>query len=72
MKKKTCYDCHGFKWQNINIYSILILFLLQFNAFFGSLDYDCTLKAMPRKMNVKLFLLPRELLSFINSTITIQ
>jgi hypothetical protein len=26
-KKKTCHDCHGFKWKNINIYSILIVFL---------------------------------------------
>jgi len=26
-KKKTCHDCHGFKWQNINIYQILIISL---------------------------------------------
>jgi hypothetical protein len=24
----TCHDCHGFKWQNINIYQILIVFSL--------------------------------------------
>jgi len=22
-KKKTCHDCRGFKWQNINIYPFL-------------------------------------------------
>jgi hypothetical protein len=29
MNEKTiiCHDCDGFKWQNINIYSILIVFL---------------------------------------------
>jgi hypothetical protein len=29
MNEKTviCHDCHGFKWQNINIYLILIVFL---------------------------------------------
>jgi hypothetical protein len=26
-KEITCHDCHGFKWQNINIYPILIIFL---------------------------------------------
>jgi hypothetical protein len=26
-KKKTSHDCHGFKWQKINIYPILIVFL---------------------------------------------
>jgi hypothetical protein len=26
-KTSTCYDCHGFKWKNINIYPILIVFL---------------------------------------------
>jgi hypothetical protein len=26
-KTITCHDCHGFKWQNINIYPILIVFL---------------------------------------------
>ncbi len=25
-KKKTYHDCHGFKWKNINVYPILILF----------------------------------------------
>jgi len=25
-KELTCYDCHGFKWKNINIYPILIVF----------------------------------------------
>jgi hypothetical protein len=24
-KTTTCHDCHGFKWQNINIYSILTI-----------------------------------------------
>jgi hypothetical protein len=40
----TCHDYHGFKWQNINIYQILTNFSLRFDAFFCSLDYDCTLK----------------------------
>jgi hypothetical protein len=26
-KTITCQDCHGFKWQNVNIYPILIIFL---------------------------------------------
>jgi hypothetical protein len=26
-KTITCHDCHGFKWQNINIYPILTIFL---------------------------------------------
>jgi hypothetical protein len=26
-KQITCHDCHGFKWQDINIYPILIIFL---------------------------------------------
>jgi hypothetical protein len=26
-KTTTCRDYHGFKWQNINIYPILIIFL---------------------------------------------
>jgi hypothetical protein len=26
-KAITYHDCHGFKWQNINIYPILIIFL---------------------------------------------
>jgi len=26
-KTITCHDCHGFKWKNINIYPILIIFL---------------------------------------------
>jgi hypothetical protein len=26
-KEITYHDCHGFKWQNINIYPILIIFL---------------------------------------------
>jgi hypothetical protein len=26
-KKKTCHYYYGFKWQNINIYQILIIFL---------------------------------------------
>jgi hypothetical protein len=25
-KAIICHDCHGFKWQNINIYQILIVF----------------------------------------------
>jgi hypothetical protein len=29
MNEKTiiCHDCHGFKWQNINIYPILTIFI---------------------------------------------
>jgi hypothetical protein len=26
-KAITCHDCHGFKWQNININQILTIFL---------------------------------------------
>jgi hypothetical protein len=26
-KEITCHDCHGFKWQNINIYQIFIVSL---------------------------------------------
>jgi hypothetical protein len=26
-KTTTCHECYGFKWQNINIYPILIIFL---------------------------------------------
>ncbi len=26
-KTTTCHDCHGFKWQNINMYSVLNIFL---------------------------------------------
>jgi len=26
-KTITCHDCHGFEWQNVNIYQILIIFL---------------------------------------------
>jgi hypothetical protein len=26
-KAMICHDCDGFKWKNINIYSILIVFL---------------------------------------------
>jgi hypothetical protein len=26
-KTITCHDCHGFKWKNIDIYPILIVFL---------------------------------------------
>jgi hypothetical protein len=26
-KTTTCHDCDGFKWQNINIYPILTIFL---------------------------------------------
>jgi len=27
-EKKTCHYFHGFKWQNINIYPILIIFVI--------------------------------------------
>jgi hypothetical protein len=27
-KTITCHDCHGFKWQNININQILTIFFL--------------------------------------------
>jgi hypothetical protein len=30
----TYHDCHGFKWQNINIYPILIVFLRNQTPFF--------------------------------------
>jgi len=34
MNEKTTYhDCHGFKWQNINIYPILIFFLCSSTSF---------------------------------------
>jgi hypothetical protein len=41
-KTITCYDCYDFKWQNINIYSIVTFCFLQFDTLFGSLDYDYT------------------------------
>jgi hypothetical protein len=40
-KPITCHDCHGFKWQNINIYSILI-YIFVIHTLFGSLDCDYT------------------------------
>jgi hypothetical protein len=33
MKKKNCHDFHGFKWKNINIYQILIIFLYSLMPF---------------------------------------
>ncbi len=43
MNEKTTYhDCHDFKWKNINIYPILIVFLCNLMPFFGKLDYDYT------------------------------
>ncbi len=41
-KEISCHDCHGFKWQYINIYPILIVFLCNPMPFFGSLDCDYT------------------------------
>jgi hypothetical protein len=38
-EKTNCNDCHGFKWQNINIYPILIVFLCNLTPF---LACDCT------------------------------
>jgi hypothetical protein len=32
-KVETYHDCHGFKWQNINIYPILIVFLCDLTPF---------------------------------------
>jgi hypothetical protein len=32
-KKKTCHDCNGFKWKNINIYLILNLFFCDMTPF---------------------------------------
>ncbi len=32
-KTITCHDCHGFKWKNINIYPILIVFLCDLMPF---------------------------------------
>jgi len=34
-KAVICHDCHGFKWQNINIYPILIVFLCDSTPFFA-------------------------------------
>ncbi len=41
-KPITYHDCHGFKWLDINIYSIWIVFLLRSDALFGLLDCACT------------------------------
>jgi hypothetical protein len=41
-KTITCHDCHGFKWQNINIYPFLKKHSLYFDALFGLLDCDYT------------------------------
>jgi hypothetical protein len=32
-KAITCHDFHGFKWQNINIYQILTVFLYSLTPF---------------------------------------
>ncbi len=40
-KTTTCHNWYDFKWKKINIYPILIFFL-QFDTFFDSLDCDCT------------------------------
>jgi hypothetical protein len=40
-KSTICHDCHGFKWQNINVYLILTIFWWS-STLFGLLDYDCT------------------------------
>jgi hypothetical protein len=34
-KTITCHDCHGFRWQNINIYPILTIFLCGPTPFFA-------------------------------------
>jgi len=34
-EKKTCHYFHGFKWQNINIYPILIIFLYDLTFYFS-------------------------------------
>ncbi len=41
-KTITCHDCHGFKWQSINIYQILTIFFVV-RHLFGLLDYAYTL-----------------------------
>jgi hypothetical protein len=41
-KEITCHDCHGFKWQKINILSNFDCFSLWSNVFFGSLDCEYT------------------------------
>jgi hypothetical protein len=38
----TSHDYHGFKWQNINIYSILTKEICGPNTLFGSSDCDYT------------------------------
>jgi hypothetical protein len=45
-KEIICHDYHGFKWKNINICPILIIFLWSLMPFFGSSDYDCTLLSL--------------------------
>jgi hypothetical protein len=32
-KEKTCHDCHGFKWKNINIDPIFTIFLCNLTPF---------------------------------------
>jgi hypothetical protein len=32
-KTTTCHDCHGFKWQNINIYPIFTIYLCGLTLF---------------------------------------
>jgi hypothetical protein len=34
-KEKTCHDFHDFKWQDINIYPILTIFLSNLMPFFA-------------------------------------
>ncbi len=38
-KVTTCHECHGFKWENINIYLILIVFLCNSTPFLARCDY---------------------------------
>ncbi len=38
-KTTTCHECHGFKWQNINIYPILLVFLCNPMPFLVHCEY---------------------------------
>jgi hypothetical protein len=51
-KGTICHDYHGFKWENINNFPILIFFP-SFNALISSFDYNYT-QNETRKINILL------------------
>jgi hypothetical protein len=56
-KWTICHDYHGFKWENINNFPILIFFFPSFNTLISSFDYDCTQNKI-KKINILLLSQP--------------